>query len=214
VYDLREGNDSKEKLYALSDSMDEDLLAITVVKGGKKVLCSSQEGVIFLFKWDWFGDCADRLLGHPNSIDAMIKIDENTVITGSEDGFLRAVGIGPNQILSLLGQHNESEDIQPITRIAQARQSHILATCSHDSAIKFHNIDKFLNKRKTMTVTEEEIEMEGSEDEENEEDMEDMDDEEEEVEVKKEIKFPKKTTVKQRTKEIEKDHKKKFFSNL
>jgi len=32
VYDLRKGNKSKEKLYALSDSMEEDLLAISLVK--------------------------------------------------------------------------------------------------------------------------------------------------------------------------------------
>ena len=44
VYDMRKGNNSKKKLYALSDSMNEDLLAISLVKNGKRVLCSSQEG--------------------------------------------------------------------------------------------------------------------------------------------------------------------------
>ena len=29
-------------------------------------------GVIFIFKWDDFGDCKDRIVGHPNSIDAMV----------------------------------------------------------------------------------------------------------------------------------------------
>jgi hypothetical protein len=32
VYDLTKGKNSKEKLYALSDSMEEDLLAISLVK--------------------------------------------------------------------------------------------------------------------------------------------------------------------------------------
>jgi len=36
VYDMRKGNNSKKKLYALSDSMDEDLLAISLVRNGKK----------------------------------------------------------------------------------------------------------------------------------------------------------------------------------
>ena len=44
VYDLRKANTSDEKLYALSDSMNEDLLSLVLVKDGKKVLCSSQEG--------------------------------------------------------------------------------------------------------------------------------------------------------------------------
>jgi hypothetical protein len=32
VYDLKKGNNSKEKVYALSDSVDEDLLSISIVK--------------------------------------------------------------------------------------------------------------------------------------------------------------------------------------
>ena len=47
VYDLRKADNSKEKLYALSDCMEEDLLSITIVKYGKFVLCSSNEGNIF-----------------------------------------------------------------------------------------------------------------------------------------------------------------------
>jgi len=44
VYDLRKGDTSKEKLYALSDCLEEDLLSITLLKNGRFVLCSSNEG--------------------------------------------------------------------------------------------------------------------------------------------------------------------------
>jgi hypothetical protein len=64
---------------------------VEIVKDGKFVACNSSEGVILLFKWDWFGDCKDRIQGHPNTIDAMIKLNENTLITGSEDGFVRGL---------------------------------------------------------------------------------------------------------------------------
>lgn len=69
---MRKSNTNKNKLYAMSDSMEEDLLSVALVKGDKKVLCSSQEGCIYVFKWDYFGDCKDRILGHPNSIDTMV----------------------------------------------------------------------------------------------------------------------------------------------
>jgi len=214
VYDLRQANSSKEKLYALSDSTDEDFLSIALVKDGKKVLCSTQEGVIYIYKWDWFGDCSDRILGHPNSIDTMVKIDENTVITGAEDGFLRGVSIGPNQIISLISQHNEGEEIQPITRMAKSRNPNVLATISHDCAIKFHNIFQFLDKRKNTPAdpidATEEIDMSN----EDEGSFEDMDgDDEIDIQVK-EPKLPKKTNVKQRKKEMDRDTKKKFFSDL
>jgi hypothetical protein len=72
------------------------------MKNGKKVVTSSSEGVINLFSWDWFGDCNDRIVGHPNSIDCIVKFDEDTIITGCEDGLVRAVSILPNRILAIV----------------------------------------------------------------------------------------------------------------
>jgi WD40 repeat protein len=98
VFDLR-----KPELYAMSDNFEEDLTALCIVKDEKKVLVSTGEGVINIFTWDWFGDCNDRIIGHPNSVDTMIKFDEDTVITGSEDGLVRAVSVLPNKIIAILG---------------------------------------------------------------------------------------------------------------
>lgn len=89
-----------------------------------------------LFKWDWFGDCKDRILGHPNSIEAMIKLDENTLITGAEDGFVRGVSVYPNKVVATLGQHEEDEHF-PITKISISHCRNFIASCSHDNSIKF-----------------------------------------------------------------------------
>jgi len=80
------------------------------MKDGQKVVVSSSEGIVYIFSWDHFGDCNDRLLGHPNSIDAMIKYDEDTLITGAEDGLIRAVSVHPNEILAILGDPQEDDD--------------------------------------------------------------------------------------------------------
>jgi len=106
VWDLKK----KGELVAMSDTFEEDLTAVCVVKGGEKVLVSSSEGIVNIFSWGDFGDCNDRIVGHPNSIDTMVKYDENTVITGSEDGLLRAVGVHPNKILSILTESLDPED--------------------------------------------------------------------------------------------------------
>jgi hypothetical protein len=58
---------------------------------GKKVVCGSQEGVLNIFSWGLFGDVTDRFPGHPNSVDALLKIDEDTLLTGSSDGLIRSV---------------------------------------------------------------------------------------------------------------------------
>lgn len=75
MYDIRKSNSSKEKLYALSDCMDEDLTAIAMVKGDKFVATSTSEGIVLLFKWDWFGDCKDRILFNACTIDHMVWVD-------------------------------------------------------------------------------------------------------------------------------------------
>lgn len=98
VFDLR-----KRELYAMSDNFEEDLTKVTLMKHGQKVLASSSEGIVNIFSWDWFGDCNDRIIGHAGSIDAMIKYDEDLIITGCEDGLIRAVSVLPNKIVSILG---------------------------------------------------------------------------------------------------------------
>lgn len=63
-----------QALLALSDCMDEDLMSVELVKNERFVACSSGEGSIMLFKWDYFGNFKDRIVGHPSSIDTMVKL--------------------------------------------------------------------------------------------------------------------------------------------
>ena len=105
VFDLR-----MKKLYAMSDHFEEDLHAVTIMKDGKKVLVATSEGIINIFTWDWFGDCNDRIVGHPGCIDTMVKYDEDIIITGCEDGLIRAVSVLPNKIVSILGDPLDAED--------------------------------------------------------------------------------------------------------
>jgi hypothetical protein len=105
------------------------------MKNNKFVLCSSNQGTIFIFKWDYFGDCSDIIRGHNSSIDSMLKIDENTIVTGSEDGYLRAVSIYPNSIVSIIGKHSEDENVFPIFKLARSHCGYFLASTSNDSSI-------------------------------------------------------------------------------
>jgi WD40 repeat protein len=105
VFDLR-----KKELYAMSDHFEEDLTACAIVKNGKKVIATTSEGTMNIFSWDWFGDCNDRIVGHPGSIDTMCVYDDDTVITGCEDGLIRAVSILPNKIIAILGDPLEADE--------------------------------------------------------------------------------------------------------
>jgi WD repeat-containing protein 55 len=102
VFDLR-----TKKLYAMSDNFEEDLTSVCLLKNDKKVITSTSEGILNLFTYDFFGDCNDRITGHPGAIDTMIKYDEDIVITGCEDGQIRAVSVLPNEIVAILGEPND-----------------------------------------------------------------------------------------------------------
>ncbi|KAI8329773.1 WD40-repeat-containing domain protein [Choanephora cucurbitarum] len=79
----------KTDVAAMSDQMEDELLSISLVKHGKKAVVGTQDGVLSLWTWGDWGDYNDRIIGHPNSIDAICKLDEDTVCTGSSDGIIR-----------------------------------------------------------------------------------------------------------------------------
>eukprot|EP00873_Tetraselmis_striata_P019895 jgi/Tetstr1/440159/TSEL_028515.t1 len=113
IYDM-----AARKLIAQSeDDADDELLSVVVLKNGKKLVSGSQEGVILLYSWGYFNDCSDRFPGHPNSIDALVKFDEDTM-------------------LGVVGEHAE----YPIECLALSGDKKLLASASHDNSIKLWDI--------------------------------------------------------------------------
>ena len=76
--------------------------------------------------------------GHPTSVDAVVKYDEDTVVTGSSDGFIRVVSILPNRMLGVLGG---SEDL-PIERLTLSHDKARLASVSHESCLRLWDLSQ------------------------------------------------------------------------
>ncbi|KAG2489667.1 hypothetical protein HYH03_011778 [Edaphochlamys debaryana] len=133
VHDLR-----KRKVLARSEEDgDDELLSLAVVKGGKKVVAGTQSGVLALYSWGYWNDCSDRFPGHPESVSAMLAFDEDTILTGSCDGAVRVVGVLPNRLLGILGQHSGDLEIE---RLALSADRRVLASTSHDCAVKLWDL--------------------------------------------------------------------------
>ncbi|RIB04871.1 WD40-repeat-containing domain protein [Gigaspora rosea] len=139
IYDIRKPN-----LLAMSDNQDDELLSVTVVKNGRKVITGTQGGVINLFSWGEWGDSNDRFVGHPNSVDTIVKITEDLVCTGSSDGIIRIIEILPNKFYGVIGDHGDF----PIECIRISFDNTFLASCSHDNVVKFWDI-RYLYDDKT-----------------------------------------------------------------
>ncbi|EAU84048.2 hypothetical protein CC1G_06910 [Coprinopsis cinerea okayama7 len=135
------------KVVAQSEDQEDDLLSIVAIKSSankcgfrsvhlvkkltcccchfsaQKILVGTQLGILSVFnrKKGW-GDCVDRIPGHPLSIDTLCNIPDDipdtdptsTVLTGSSDGFVRVVQILPTKFLGVVADHGEF----PVERIA------------------------------------------------------------------------------------------------
>jgi WD40 repeat protein len=118
--------------YIQSDNQDDELLSLCLIKNSSKVLCTSQQGILSLFSYGTWGDISDRFPGHPQSVDALLKIDEDTVLTGSSDGLVRAVQLLPNALLGVLGSHEGF----PVEALGWSAGRKMVGSLSHDEFIR------------------------------------------------------------------------------
>lgn len=140
VYDLRKGQNSKEKLYALSDQMEEEYHCLALVKNESRVLVGTASGAVAVFHWDWFGDCKDRIIGHPEGIEAMTRFNDDVIITGGEDGWIRVVSLYPNSVNMFQKHADDLEESMPITKLDTSHDNKILASISTDCSINFFDM--------------------------------------------------------------------------
>jgi WD repeat-containing protein 55 len=95
------------------------------MKNGKKVVVGTQDGVVELFSWGNWGDCTDRIPGHPSSVDAIAKVDDDTICTGGGDGIIRMISVLPNRVLRVVGSLSgfpvESLEVRWIVSVFNAR---------------------------------------------------------------------------------------------
>ena len=117
------------------------MLSLCLLKKSQKLLCGTQQGILSLFSYNIWGDISDRFPGHPQSIDALLKIDEDTVLTGSSDGLVRAVQLLPNDLLGVLGGH----DGFPVEGLGWSAGRKLVGSVSHDEYIRLWDA-KFLNE--------------------------------------------------------------------
>lgn len=129
------------KIQTRSEFSEEELLSVAIMKNGRKVICGTQSGTLLLYSWGFFKDCSDRFVDlSPNSIDALLKLDEDRIITGSENGIISLVGILPNKIIQPIAEHSE----YPVERLAFSHDRKYLGSASHDHLLKLWDLNELL----------------------------------------------------------------------
>nr|ODO01335.1 WD repeat-containing protein JIP5 [Cryptococcus depauperatus CBS 7855] len=135
VIDIRS---NKAQPLSISDDQEDELLSIVPIKRGTKAIVGSGLGVLSI--WDrkkGWGDCVDRIPGHPASVDAMVALTPDIVATGSEDGMIRVIQILPHKFLGVVATHGDF----PIERIRLDRNAKWLGSISHEECLKLTDLE-------------------------------------------------------------------------
>jgi WD repeat-containing protein 55 len=155
IMDLRKAihPQQRKEAFRQSDNQEDELLSVQVLKNGRKVVCGTQQGVLAVWSWGTWGDVSDRFPGHPASIDALLKVDEDTVLTGSSDGVVRLVQIHPDKLLGVLGDH----DGFPIEKLQFNSSRKVVGSISHDNFIRLWDTQMLLDDDEDDDEGEEEV---------------------------------------------------------
>ena len=100
-------NLKRRRFELLSEFQSGDLTSVAVMKRGRKVVCGSSEGTIYIFNWNGFGATSDRFAVKAESVDCIVPVTDSIMCTASMDGYIRSV-VSPHtkrshSVLCLLG---------------------------------------------------------------------------------------------------------------
>ncbi|XP_076302953.1 WD repeat-containing protein 55 homolog [Lasioglossum baleicum] len=134
-----------KKLHVQSEEYDQELTCLGLFKNETKIVVGSSKGKMYIYNWGEFGLHSDEFPSvTKRAINCMVPITENVVITGGEDGVLRATSLFPRNNLGIVGQHNF-----PVEAIDINNDGTLIASSSHNNDIKFWNVQYF----ETLDVT-------------------------------------------------------------
>ncbi|XP_053995868.1 WD repeat-containing protein 55 homolog isoform X2 [Hylaeus anthracinus] len=135
-----------KKMHVQSEEYEEELTCLGIFKNETKILAGTSKGKMYVYNWGEFGLHSDEF---PNvtkkGINCMVPITDNVVITGGEDGILRATSLFPHHHLGVAGQHNFSIETLDVNS-----DGTLIASSSHNNDIKFWNVQYF----ETLNVAE------------------------------------------------------------
>lgn len=110
-----------------------------------KFVVGTQLGVLSIFsRQKGWGDCVDRIPGHPHSVDALCALPSsypsstNTILTGSSDGLLRVVELFPTKLVGVVADHGE----WPIERIKvdQDGEGRWVGSVGHEDVLRMTDL--------------------------------------------------------------------------
>lgn len=129
-------NIKRRRFELQSEVQSGDLTSVSLMKRGKKVVCGSSEGTVYIFNWNGFGATSDRFAVKAESVECIVPVTDSIMCAASMDGYIRAINLLPNRVIGCVGQHLG----EPIEELAKSHDGRFLVSCAHDQLVKFWDI--------------------------------------------------------------------------
>lgn len=132
TWDLRMNKaDTQSELY------NSELNCIASVKDDDKLVVGSSNGKLYIFDQGSYGHYSDEYPGHPGAINDMVAVTDKIIITGCEDGILRAIHLFPHKFIGQVGHHGNN---MPSEKLDVNGAGNLIASTSLDKKVKFWDI--------------------------------------------------------------------------
>eukprot|EP00871_Galdieria_phlegrea_P002593 jgi/Galph1/3334/GphlegSOOS_G1983.1 len=136
-----------------TESVKDEICCLCLMKDNSVLTCGTLEGNIIMYEWRLWDQTLDCLKGHPESVNSICLVDDDTILTGSDDGLIRLLNIHPNRLMGVVG-----EDFSlPIEKMVLDPESKMLACSSHEAAIRCFDASCLYEKDEDPSSSEEEI---------------------------------------------------------
>ncbi|KAK7077269.1 WD domain repeat-containing protein 55 [Halocaridina rubra] len=126
-----------KRLEAQSEMYNSELTSMALVRDNSRLVVGSGDGCMYIFNWGEFGFHIDRFAGHPGQINCSIPIGDRMLITGCEDGNIRAVHMYAHRYVGVVGQHKRFG----VENMSVSFDADFLVSCAMDDVIRFWNIN-------------------------------------------------------------------------
>ncbi|KAK7334595.1 hypothetical protein VNO80_26355 [Phaseolus coccineus] len=107
---------------------------------GRKIVCGSQS-MLITYSWKGFKDISDIRFGTDmyTSVDVMLKLDEDKIITGSENGIINLVGISSSLVQPIAEHQGYSVEC-----LGFSHNRKFLGSIARDEMLKLWDLDSIL----------------------------------------------------------------------
>ncbi|XP_065202910.1 WD repeat-containing protein 55 homolog isoform X2 [Planococcus citri] len=134
-------NMNSRKLANKSQPYDAELTCSDLFCSNTKLAVGTTTGALLMYSWGEFSSWNDEFPGvddKKHAINCMIPVTENIVVTGMDDGLLRATNLFPMRHVGIVGQHGGTVECIDINA-----DGTLLASASIDNKVRFWNVEYF-----------------------------------------------------------------------